>query len=71
MDYKKFYTEEIVDWINQSNQMAIKYGLQSNDFWIWVMQSAGELSDKYQNAPLVQKQMIMLINYLEDVSVGR
>ncbi|UFT98114.1 hypothetical protein KO561_12970 [Radiobacillus kanasensis] len=66
MDYKVFYSE-VADWINQSNQKAIKHGLTSNDFWEWVMTSAGELCDRYGNNELVKKQMVMLIEWLEDV----
>lgn len=70
MDYQKFYGE-IVEWIKQSNQMAIKHGLESDEFWRWVMNSSGELCDKYGNTQLVMKQMLMLIDWLEEVFLER
>ncbi len=66
MNYEQFY-KEVADWINQSNQMAIQYGLQSNDFWSWVMQSTGELCNKYNNNELVKRQVIMLVDWLKDI----
>lgn len=69
MDYKAFFAE-VVDWIYQSNHMAMKHGLNSNEFWSWVTTSTGEICDKYQNNPLAQKQMMMLYQWLEDFSQG-
>ena len=66
MDYKAFY-EEVANWINQCNQKAIKLGMHSNDFWSWVMRSIGELSDKYGNNELVKMQMVMLVDWLNDI----
>lgn len=66
MDYQKFYAE-VANWINECNQMAVQHGMQSNDFWTWVMRSVGELSDKYGNNELVKRQMIMLVDWLKDM----
>lgn len=66
MDYQKFYTD-VVAWINEVNQMAMKFGMDSNEFWNWAAKSTGELSDKYQNNKLVVKQMSMLYIWLEEV----
>lgn len=66
MDYQKFYAE-VANWINECNQMAVQHGMQSNDFWNWVMRSVGELSDKYGNNELVKRQMIMLVDWLKDM----
>ncbi|UOQ47773.1 hypothetical protein MUN88_17220 [Gracilibacillus caseinilyticus] len=70
MNYQQFYAD-VAEWINQSNQMAVKHGLQSNEFWIWAVNSAGQLSEKYNNEPLVIKQVMMLINWLEDIYTGK
>lgn len=70
MDYQKFYAD-VVSWINQSNQLAIRHGLDSNEFWDWVMRSTGEVCNKYDNNDLVKKQMTMLFHWLEDVYEGR
>ncbi|MGM8213549.1 hypothetical protein ACLIBH_12300 [Virgibacillus sp. W0430] len=70
MDYQKFYAE-VADWINQCNQMAVSHGMQSNEFWSWVMRSTGELSNKYQNNDLVKMQMIMLVDWLKGIYENR
>lgn len=69
MNYKAFYAE-VADWIYQSNQMAFKHGLNSDEFWSWVATSTGDLCNKYKNNPLVKKQMIMLYQWLEDFTKG-
>lgn len=66
MDYQKFFNE-VVSWINQSNQMAMKYGLNSDAFWDWVASSTGEICNRYNNNQLVIKQMVMLYEWLEEV----
>lgn len=66
MDYQKFYAE-VAEWIQQCNDMALKTGMESHDFWSWVMRSTGELSNKYGNNDLVKMQMVMLVNWLEDI----
>lgn len=65
MDYKVFYTE-VADWIYQANQNAMKHGIESEAFWGWVTGSAAEMCNKYENNPLVMKQMMMLAEWLEE-----
>jgi len=66
MDYKAFYTE-VADWIMQVNQIAVQHGMDSDEFWNWVSSSMGKIANKYNNNKLVQKQMVMLFSWLEDV----
>jgi len=66
MDYKAFYAE-VADWILQVNQVAVQHGMDSIDFWNWVSSSMGQIANKYNNNKLVQKQMVMLFSWLEDV----
>lgn len=66
MDYQAFYNE-IVAWINQVNLMATKHGMHSNDFWTWVARSIGEMCNKYNNNPLVVKQMAMMYEWLDEI----
>ncbi|MGE7113233.1 hypothetical protein [Lysinibacillus sp. NPDC047702] len=66
MDYKAFYAE-VADWIMQVNQVAVQHGMDSNEFWNWVSSSMGQIANKYNNNKLVQKQMVMLFSWLEDV----
>lgn len=66
MDYQAFFND-VVKWINQTNELAMKYGMESNDFWSWVTRSTGELCNKYHNNSLVIKQMVMLHDWLEEI----
>jgi len=66
MDYKAFYAE-VAEWINHVNQAAVKYGMHDEQFWAWVSHSSGAISKKYQNNRLVINQMVMLIEWLEEV----
>lgn len=65
MDYKAFYTE-IAEWIMQANQVATTYGMNSDPFWKWVMDSTAAICEKYENNKLVKNQMVMLFFWLED-----
>ncbi|MEV2908592.1 hypothetical protein ABNF65_08000 [Paenibacillus larvae] len=51
--------------------MAMKYGIENEQFWVWVADSSGALSKKYQENRLVIKQMIMLVEWLEEVYENR
>jgi hypothetical protein len=66
MDYQMFYNE-VVEWINLGNQMAMKHGMNSDEFWNWVTSSTAEICKRYNNNPLVVKQMAMLFEWLDDV----
>jgi hypothetical protein len=70
VDYKAFY-EDVLLWIQQANQAALRHRIGSEAFWEWVTQSASELGKKYQDNRLVIKQMVMLIEWLEEVSEAR
>lgn len=66
MNYHIFY-QDIANWIMQVNQMAGRYGMHSNEFWDWVMQSSVSICEKYKNNKLVLNQMVMLYLWLESV----
>lgn len=66
MDYKAFY-DDVVGWINQANQAAVQYGMHNEQFWAWVVESSGRLCQKYQNHRLAINQMLMLVEWLEEV----
>lgn len=67
MDYKAFFAE-VADWINQVNQQAVQHGMESEQFWVWVVRSTSEICEKHQNEKLVVKQMSMLYIWLEEVA---
>lgn len=66
MDYEAFYAE-IAEWVNQCNHRAATHGMNSDEFWKWVVKSSGEICVKYGNNKLVVKQMSMLFGWLEEV----
>lgn len=65
MDYRAFFWDVYL-WIQQANQMATQHGMANPLFWEWVADAAGALNLKYQSHPLVIKQMVMLVEWLED-----
>lgn len=66
MDYKAFYGD-VANWINSVNQQASQLGMQSAEFWAWVTATTSELCNRYDNLPLVLKQMSMLVDWLDEV----
>ncbi|ASA22333.1 hypothetical protein [Paenibacillus donghaensis] len=66
MDYGAFFGD-IQAWIGQANQAAAHYGMSHPDFWQWVANSSGAMCQKYQDHPLVIKQMMMLTEWLEEI----
>lgn len=66
MDYQKFFSE-VVAWINEANNKAVQLGLDSHEFWTWVTRSEGEMCERYDNNPLVTKQMVMLHEWLDEI----
>lgn len=66
MDYGAFFAD-VQTWIGQANQAAAKYGMQNEDFWTWVADSSAAICEKYQENRLAIKQMMMLVEWLEEV----
>ncbi|MGX4583345.1 hypothetical protein [Paenibacillus chitinolyticus] len=70
MDYKAFFAD-VQEWILQANQAAAHFGLENSDFWAWAADSTAALARKYNDHRLAIKQMVMLIEWLEEVHNGR
>lgn len=66
MDYQVFYGD-VLAWIQETNEAAEKYGLGTEGFWQWVADSCGALGRKYDDNRLVIKQMVMMVEWLEEV----
>lgn len=66
MDYGAFY-RDVVAWIGQVNEAAMKFGMSNAEFWRWVADSSSEICKKYQDNRLAIKQMIMLVEWFEEV----
>jgi len=65
MDYKAFFAD-VEGWIAQANQAAVQHGMGSEVFWDWVTDSTSALAAKYENNKLAIKQMVMLVEWLEE-----
>ena len=63
MDIKQFYID-LAEWVLTINQKSA--GMNPDEYWKYILHSAGELSDKYQNRPLVKKVILAHIEYLEE-----
>ena len=66
MDYEAFF-KDVVQWIGQVNQAALRYGMDQDEFWDWVVGSCSEMCKKYQDNRLVIKQMEMMVDWLDEV----
>jgi hypothetical protein len=70
MDYKAFFWDVFM-WTQQVNQEVLKLGMDSPEFWAWLADSTSELCRKYQDNRLAIKQMMMLVEWLEEVYEAR
>lgn len=66
INYADFY-QDVEAWIGQANQAAMQHGMDSSEFWQWAADSTGAICKKYQDNRLVIKQMVMLVEWLEEV----
>ncbi|WP_088838946.1 hypothetical protein [Listeria sp. ILCC792] len=66
MNYESFF-QDVTAWMTESNYQLEKHTLFSREYWDWVMQSARKLCDKYDNHPLVMRQVKMLYEYQEEL----
>lgn len=67
MDYKAFFWD-IFQWTEQVNRAVPHFGGMENPaFWSWVAESSSGICAKYQNHRLAIKQMIMLVEWVEEV----
>jgi hypothetical protein len=70
VDYNAFFGD-VLAWIGQTNQAAVQHGLGSEGFWQWVADSTGALCKKYDDNRLAIKQMVMMVEWLEEVCENR
>lgn len=66
LNYGAFFADVQV-WIGQANQAAMKHGMDNELFWKWVADSSAAICAKHQEHRLAIKQMIMLVEWLEEV----
>jgi hypothetical protein len=66
MDYQKFFAE-VAAWVLEVNKQAVKYGMDSDPFWKWIVQSSTDICEQYGNNKLVINQMVMLVDWVQDI----
>lgn len=69
MNYQAFFADVLM-WIGQANQAAIKIGMDKPEFWTWVADSTSAICRQYQDNRLAIKQMMMMVEWLEEVAEG-
>lgn len=62
MNMQQFY-KDLFQWIMSVNQASQDY--DADDYWQFIYTTAGQLSDQYENHPLVKAVIIAHIDYLE------
>lgn len=67
MDVKQFYAD-LGDWVLLINQKSQQ--LSPDEYWTFIITSAGELSKKYDEKPLVKKILHAHLDYLEEMAKG-
>lgn len=63
MDIKQFYMD-LADWVLTINQKS--QSVSSEEYWEYIIDSAGKLSRKHKDGKLVKHIILAHINYLED-----
>lgn len=62
MDVKAFY-KDLADWVLTINQQAQK--LTADEYWNYILVTAGALSKRYKDNPLVKHIIHAHIDFLE------
>lgn len=63
MDLKAFY-DALGEWVISVNQAS--QSMNQDEYWKFILTTAGELSKKYDDRPLVKKIILAHIDFLED-----
>nr|WP_057489759.1 hypothetical protein [Streptococcus anginosus] len=70
MNYIDFFSHEIPEWMQASNQKSQEFGFGSQAYWFWVVSSIGEICKQYNDDELVTEQFGLLFNWLEKQAEG-
>lgn len=70
MNYIHFFSVEVPEWMDRSNQMAQLAGFGSDRYWHWVACSIAEICKKYNDNDLVVQQFGLLFEWLEAQAEG-
>lgn len=63
MDFKQFYSD-LYEWVQQINQKSQQ--LNQDEYWNFILLSAGELSKKYKENDFVKLVINAHIDFLEE-----
>ncbi|WP_424685128.1 hypothetical protein [Enterococcus sp.] len=66
MDWKAFF-DDLQKWMAASNQVLQRCPFDSDDYWTWLVQSVGQLGNKYNNHPLVNGILSAVVKYQDDI----
>ena len=70
MNYIYFFSVEIPDWMTCSNQKSQEVGFGSDAYWLWAVESMGQICKQYNDDELVTEQFSLLFNWLEKQAGG-
>lgn len=62
MDIHLFYND-LAEWVMTINEMAAKLG--PDDYWTYILTSAGALSKKHNDGELVKEVILAHVHFLE------
>lgn len=65
MDWKSFF-DDVQLLMTEANQTLTKFPLTSDDYWSWLFSRVGQVSEKYNNHPLVISMLNAVVKYQED-----
>lgn len=65
MNWPAFFSD-LTEWMRQANQVLQRYPITSDNYWEWLVRTTGELSNKYDNHPLVVSILGTIIGYQDE-----
>lgn len=70
IDYIDFFSRVIPGWMARSNQKSQEVGFGSDAYWLWAVESIGQICKQYNDDELVTEQFSLLFNWLEKQAGG-
>ncbi|EHG13797.1 hypothetical protein HMPREF9682_00787 [Streptococcus intermedius F0395] len=70
IDYIDFFSRVIPEWMQASNQKSQEVGFGSDDYWLWVVESIGQICKQYNEDELIRQQFGLLFDWLEKQAEG-
>lgn len=70
IDYIDFFSRVIPEWMTCSNKKSQEVGFGSDAYWLWAVESIGQVCKQYNDDTLVTEQFGLLFNWLEKQAGG-